>query len=781
MSVGQPSPLFVSLRFMALTLVIILPAKNAWADLSIANGLGGLNLSADNVVKSDQITPVVTLQPISKEEPIVFTADHVDYNDKDQTVTLTGNVELTQNAKDGNGAQTVKADRIEYNQAKNEVVADGHIAMIQPSGDVVFAEHAELTGDLANAFARKVGALLSDNSRMAGRVAERRDGRYMDIAQGVYSPCDLCASDPSRPPLWQIKADRINHDMEAHDLTYENAWMEFMGVPVFYVPYLSTPDPSVKRRSGFLTPTLGLNTIVGDSLRTPYYYDLAPDKDVIITPTFSTEDKLQLATEWRQRFTNGKIDLTASGTVADLTEDDGTVKQDRFRGHFKGETLFDLNDTWRTGTDINLSTDKTYLQRYHYSSPDILTNRGYVEGFDQRDYAAAEMFYFQDTRPGFRPQEPYVIPRLQAEKVSAPDSTPLGGRYTVTGGLLALERPEDNLDTRRFSTSVDWQRVDVAPVGLVSTAALSTRADGYLANNFTNPATGSTANSTSAGRIFPYAQETISYPLARQFGSVQQTLEPIISLLAAPTLNDDNRFPNEDSLDFELDDTNLFRANRFTGIDRQEGGSRVTYGLKTGLYGFGGGSTTLFVGQSYRFNRDNSFADGSGLEDQASDYVGRLIVDPAPWLYADYGFRADHDSLQVRKHDANFAVGDRPFRLQANYLYIDRTAGTTTDSSREELNTAATVYLNDQWTVTGAQTRSFAPDNRPLLTSLTLGYTDECFNFAIIGERNYTTRNDVESGDTIYIRLLFKNLGGIDTPAGAGDVFDSDALGSNKR
>lgn len=758
-------------------------AGSAWAQESSTNEIdaGG----GTKIVAPDQIAPTVALQPIDGEKPIIFTADSVEYDQEQQTVILTGNVEITQDVKDNKGsAQTIKAQRIQFYQAENRVVADGNVAMIQPSGDVVFAEHADLTGDLASAFARQVGALLADNSRMAGRVAQRRDGRYLDVAQGVYSPCDLCEDDPTKPPLWQLKADRINHDNVAHDLTYENAWMEFMGLPVFYTPYLSHPDPSVKQRTGFLTPTLGINTVIGTSLRVPYYYGLSPDQDVTITPTFSEDDGVQLGTEWRKRFTKGEINLAGSGTVADRINDSGVTENDVFRGHIRGNTRFDLNDTWRTGGEVFLSTDDTYLKRYRYGSPDILVNRAYVEGFNERDYTSVEGFYFQDTRPGDRAAEPYVFPRLQTETISDPNATPLGGRYSITGGVLSLERPGDGLDTRRFSTSVDWQRVDVAPVGLVSTLTASARADAYLINNFTNPVTGNPDSSTQAGRLFPYTEAKLSYPLARQFGSVQQTIEPIVAALISPEVDDDDRIPNEDSLDFELDDTNLFRANRFTGVDRQEGGQRVTYGVKTGLYGFGGGSTTLFVGQSYRFNRDSSFAAGSGLEEQASDYLGRLVVDPAPWLFADYGVRLDNDTLRPRKHDVNFSVGDRPLRISANYLYLDSTDGftssSTTETKREEISGAVTTYLTDNWTLTGSQSRSFAPTSGPLLTSLTLGYNDECFNFAVIGERNHTDRTDLETGDTLYVRLLFKNLGGLDTPVGAGDVFDSDRLNNRQ-
>ena len=753
--------------------------------LLAALATGTTNARADGSDNISDIRPVPV--PVSKNEPVLFTADHVEQDAQTHTIILTGHVELTQkpppkaDGTQSTGApQVVQADKLTYHQDTGQLVAEGHVAFVQPSGDVVFADYAELSSDLSTAFAKEVGALLSDNSRMAGRAAERRDGRWFDIAQGVYSPCQLCKDDPTQPPLWQLKAEHITHDMQEHQLTYDDAWLEFMGLPVAYTPYLSVPDPTVKRRSGFLAPTLGINTVIGTSLRTPYYIDIAPDKDLTVAPTFSSEDGLQLAGDYRERWQNGKIDLNASGTFADLVKDYGPIQRDIFRGDVQGTAQFDLNETWRTGADIFLSSDDTYLQRYRIAAPDILTNRLYIEGFDRRDYAAAESFYFQDTRPGLRPVEPYVVPRLQAEHVTDPDTGPIGGRWSLDSSLLSLERPGDSTDTRRLSSSLDWQKVQTMPVGLVSTTTLDARADLYDADNFTDPRTDITHDTTDAGRIFPYAEESLSYPMSRQFGSVQQTLEPIVSLLAAPTVTDSGRFPNEDSLDFELDDTNLFDANRFTGVDRQEGGARITYGIKTGVYGFGGGSSSLFLGQSYRLQDNNTFPEGSGLADQWSDYVGRLVVDPAPWMDVNYSFRFDHDTLQPKTHDVDMTLGDTPFRLSVNYLFVDATAGTLDGLSREEVGANVSYNFDKYWTASLGQSRSFQPDAGPLLSSASLGYNDECFNLALIAERNATDRTDVATGDTFYLRLTFKNLGGINTPVGAGDVMDQSRLNTRR-
>ena len=734
---------------------------------------------------------VANVQPINNKQPVVFTSDKMDYDQQKQLVTLTGQVELSQKSdKEKQGIQTVKADQVTYNQQTGAMTATGHVAMIEPDGNVLFAEHMELDHDLSNAFGQQVSALLADNSRMAGRLGERREGKYVDMAQGVYSPCQLCVDDPRSPPLWQLKADRVHHDLDTHDITYENAWLEFAGIPVFWTPELSHPDPSVKRRQGFLAPTFGINTTVGTSVRTPYYIDIAPDQDLTLSPTFSDEDRFQMAGEYRQRWSNARLRVDASGTVTDLTKDDGTVQSGQPRGHIRGEGEVDLDDTWRTGGEIFLTSDDTYLQRYRISAPDILINRGFVEGFQRRDYLGVEGFYFQDTRGGDRPREPYVIPRITADTVSDPDTTPLGGRFELTAGSLFIQRPGDATDTKRLTSGINWQRTDTTPVGLVTTLRASTEADAYHADNFTagqsdldsstaTPITpGSDGHVTNAGRLFPSAQATVSYPLARQVGTVQQTLEPIVSFLTAPNSGNENDIANEDSQDFELDDTNLFNANRFTGQDRVEGGERVTYGLKTGVYGYGGGSSSAFFGQSYSFSDNPDFTNGSGLEDHLSDYVGRIVLDPADWLLADYSFRLDKDTLEPRKHEVTMNLGTRPFMLQTNYLYInqqDIIPGTTSNKS-EEISAQLTTYLTDFWSFNIGQRRTLAPDVQPLVTSAGIAYNDECLNFALTAEKDHTERADLSTGTSFFLRLIFKNLGGIETPVDTGNVLARDRV-----
>src|SRR5690349_18888529 len=218
-----------------------------------------------------------------KNAPIVFQADEVDYDDALALTIAKGHVEISQ------GGEVLLADTVSYNQRSDTVTASGHVSLLMPTGEVVFADFMELRDSMNNGFAQNVRMLLADRSRLVANAARRTNGNRMELRRGVYSPCDLCKSDPTAPPAWQLKAREVSDDKELKLIEFRDAVLEVDGFPVFYTPYLSEPEPSVKRKTGFLMPTFGNSSNVGFHIAMPYFIELGPDKDVTLTPRFTTK------------------------------------------------------------------------------------------------------------------------------------------------------------------------------------------------------------------------------------------------------------------------------------------------------------------------------------------------------------------------------------------------------------------------------------------------------------------------------------------------------------
>ena len=722
---------------------------------------------ACGVVVSDlasaQQPPAQPAQPADKDPPVLLNADTVTYDEDLGLVTASGNVELSQ------GARSVRADSITYNQKTKVVTATGNVRLVEPSGDILFSNYAELTDDLKNLFVENVRVLMIDNARMAGTEGERREGRLIRINRAVYSPCDLCKTDPTRAPVWQVRAARVVQDNEEHEVRYRDAVMEMFGVPFFYTPYLSHPDPTVERKSGFLTPSFRNSSELGFGAIGHYYWDIAPDKDATFDFGGYTQQGPFLGGQYRQRFEKGQIQF--DGSIAEGEIPNGYAKDykdNRLRGHFFSRGRFDIDDIWRWGFDVKRASDDLYLRRYFDLRDEVLTSRAFIEGFNGRNYAVANAYSFQDLRYGNTVPEPYVLPDARYVAFGSPGSL-LGGRWSLNSSLLGVNRTgKDGPNTRRIAMIPGWEREFVSSAGFVTTVTGAVLIAGYSADQF-NPVepTSPGDDSVSRLRFFPQAQATVRYPFVRYGETSQQLIEPIGQLTVAPNVGNHPAFPNEDSLDVEFDEVSLFMPNRFTGIDRVDGGSRFTYGLRTSLTGYKSGSASLFVGQSLRFSKTKLFQGGSGLEDQRSDYVGRFDLRPADWLDLNYGFRFDQDTLEARRHSVNLAAGVPLLRVFGTYTYIDQTQNRYAIQKDivEQASIAAISQISTNWSISVAHLQAMRPQPGARSSAATLRYQDECLIFDAIAQRDYTTTVAGQTdGNTIFFRFVFKNIGEFRTP-----------------
>ena len=446
---------------------------------------------------------------------------------------------------------------------------------------------------------------MTDNSLFAAAEGRRIGGTRTELDRAVYSPCPLCA-DGKSPPLWQLSARRIEHDQETQDITYRHAFLELYGVPVLYTPYFRHPDPTVERRSGFLAPSFGSSNRLGQLVQTPYYFALAPNYDLTLAPIFTTKENAVLTAQYRHLLPNGRFDLAGSGTYATEAGSDNnpTPSGQAFRGHLEGEGRFRLNSDARWGYDLAVTTDNTYLQRYKFSNENVLTNRLFAERAWQRNYAAVSSYAFQGLRSFDHQDEiPFALPLAEAELTSEPWRW--GSRFTLDSNLLALTRV-DGLDTRRASVEGGWELPWIGQLGDEYRLRLSLRGDAYQTEG--DPQTfGSDGGNNLTGRVLPRLTADWSWPWIGDTFGLTPLIEPVASFTWTIDDPNDGSIPNEDSQDLEFDDSNLFEPSRFSGLDRVEGGAKVSYGMRFAAAGESGEVLSGLFGQSYRFSGNDDF------------------------------------------------------------------------------------------------------------------------------------------------------------------------------
>lgn len=678
-------------------------------------------------------------------DQVYFSADEVNHDKDLGVMTARGNVEISYEGR------VLLADQISYNTHQDIITASGSVSLLETTGDVFFADYFELSGDLKEATGRNLRILMANRTRMAAAKSTRVAGEKNVMEKAVYSACEPCKEDPKKSPLWQVKALKVTNDEKRQTFEYQDAWIEFAGVPVAYTPYFEHADPRVKRHSGFLPPTFGGSSQLGGAVTVPYYWAISNNQDATISTMVTGKENAVLIGEHRNRMVNGKIDTQGSATV----NSDGN-----FKGHVKSAGLFDLDETWRTGYQLERASDDTYMRRYGFrGSNRWLETHPYVEGFSDRSYARMESYLYQGLAAKDDPgKAPVVLPVAELRRVGEPGSQ--GQYWSFNAGMLDIYRGEGT-DTRRLSSSLAWTLPYTAPAGDQYKLKAELRGEGYHVSDYQRDIK---EENGFSGRVVPQLSLDWRYPFVRNGENFTDVVEPIIVGTVSPNGMNPTKIPNEDSLDFEYDDTNLFLPNRFTGLDRVEGGPRVAYGVKWSVLGRRPGAMTALLGQSYRAHVDQSYARDSGLQDNLSDYVGRFTVNPTGNLRLLYRFRLDKDSLAARRSELGFSAGPKAFNFASNYIFVDKNQ-TSGYPDREQLTASVSSALTRYWTANAGTVYNLGKDVEPLSYNTQLIYEDECFAVSANYIHKFTYDRDYVGGQIFLLRFTLKTLGEFQTSA----------------
>ena len=733
--------------------------------------------------------------PTGTGAPMTFQADEVEYDNEHSLTIAKGHVEISQ------GTQILLADVVTYNQRADTVTASGNVSLMTDDGQVVFADYMELRDSMNNAFAHDVRMLLNDRSRLVANAARRTNGNHLDLRKVVYSPCDLCASDPSKPPVWQLRASQVTDDKDLQKLEFRDAVMEIEGWPVFYTPYMVAPDPSVKRASGFLTPSIGSSTNLGFHFGIPYYQTLGPSADMTIYPRFTTEAGQDLALEYRQRFSNGEFNGLASIDYSNVGfANDPTIKKD-WRWHVNETGSWDIDDTYRTGFSLQRVSDQTYLQRFSFPVPILGTevSRAYLEGFPDNGSLNVNAYVFEPLTPGLGDStQPIVLPVINRDWQLKPDN--IGGTLRFNANLLDIVR-EAGTQTRRLSGTAGWDRMFRDGLGSEYKFQISLRGDAYAIDglsNLSNPDLPSAYFSQNglppvqhvpsdffASRAFPQMGLTWDYPVVRHGDPFDLLIQPTVAAFVGPNGGNNHRIPNEDSLGYQFRDTDLFRADRLQGYDVLDTGQRVDYGLHLGAYDKTGGSYRMLIGQSYRAEPNPFVPPGSGMDQRLSDVVGRVVLTPSSYLDMIYRFRLDKATLGNRGQEVALSAGPANLKFNAGFLLIPAqqpsqlitvpgSGNTILYGKREQLNLGVNTKVTRYWSLSAAETinltnatnivnglRTPQASSTSLQSSLSAIYQDECMAFVATASQSAIRNGDVTPGYTVMFSVVFKNIGQI--------------------
>ncbi len=700
------------------------------------------------LAKEDLLSPQINKNATNL--PLLLEADELAYDNKNSRIVARGNVQVYYKN------YALLADQLTYDQKANTLNAIGNVRIKEPDGAVVTADRITLTDDFRDGFIRSFRAVTKEEARISASNAYK-EGNTTVFEKGRFTPCKACENNPDAPPLWQIKANKITHKKDEGNVYFEDGTFEVFGVPIAYIPYFYYPDPTVKRRSGFLGPEFSQSDDLGLTFGTPYYYALSPSKDLTVTPVVTTEAGFLLKTEWRQRLETGAYNIRAAG-VFDDDPDNPTREGQEFRGSLQSAGEFDLGSFWKWGWDGTLESDDTF--RRFYKLDDIYTtdriSTVYLLGQSDRNYFEAHLYHFGGlTARDDDNSDSIVHPVIDYNYIFADPI--LGGELSYDANLLSLSRDSGG-DVSRIINEVKWRRQFTDSVGQVITPFMQARGDLYKNTSFTDPIDFSSEDANTAARGQAVAGIEYRYPFVKQTSWATHVVEPIAQVIARPNIKDQGDIPNEDSQSLIFDDTLLFDINKFSGYDRLETGTRANLGVQYSMTGNNGLNTRIVAGQSYQLEGENPFNEDTGLGKSKSDYVAGVYVDLLRNLNLTSQIRLDEDDLALKRHDVQVTGYFGPVLAAVNYVNADAQPELGFDFEREEIAGLAALKLSDRWSIFGDMRYDLDRDDF-VRNSVGIKYSDECFMLSVTYAETNISDGEIQPDQSILVRYDILQLG----------------------
>lgn len=634
----------------------------------------------------------------------------------------TGNVEVHYND------MRLTAGRIIYDRASGALTIDGPIYLSQNGGDtVILASAAELSSDLRNGLLSSARLVIDQQFQLAAASMERIDGRYTRLARTVSSACKICEGSPV--PLWQIRAKDVIHDNETRQLYFTDAQFRLWDVPVFFLPRLRLPDPTLKRATGVLVPVLRNSSTLGTGVQIPYFIALGDHRDLTISPYLSTRAR-SVDLRYRQAYRRGTLELNGA-----LTDDD---TGNGLRGYLFAQGQWSNANDLKFGIDLRATSDISYLLDYDVFDRDRLPSRIWLERYGSQSALDAQLIHIRTLRESEIPIEdtlPFLLGDASYKYVYSPEA--LGGtawtEVSVAGYFRTSNADIDGMDVLRTSAEAGWKNSAIIGSGLRLDGQVSAAVDAYAIWQ-------NSAYDARAGRVTPAAQLRLTYPMERITArGAHQVLEPIVQLSWSQSYGGD--VPNSDSRLTEFDSGNFLALSQFSGSDRRGTGARGAVGVKFSHYGprlsYG-----VTVGRVVARQNDPDYSVVSGLSGATSD----LLIDVSAQLDGNLhlGSRAllDND-LSPNKWETRLDLIRARYSLGLVHSYVQANADENRDTDLSELSLDSTIKLNDNWTASADYRYDFE-QTQAASAGFGLEYANECARVKLGVSRRFSDTDSLD-------------------------------------
>ena len=723
-----------------------------WAALAAA-----LAMSASPAALAQALEPQASTEQTDR---VLLEADQLVNDELAQTITAEGDVHVRYQGR------TLRSDRLVYDLNSGVIRAIGNVEIVLEDGSVTYANEIEADEAMNVGAASELRARLGGTSTLAARAALRHGEGESELRNVIYTSCPICETG-DRPPTWSLRARRAIQDRESRTISYQGAVLEIAGVPVLYLPYMAHPDPTIERASGFLPPDIGRNRRLGTFYEQPYYWAISPSQDLTASVRVHGNVNPLIGLEYRKRFWSGELEIDTTFTEEQLFDTDGNTFDDQlFRYSAFAEGRFQINEDWHWGFGLERVYDDQYLRRYDIDGPGErrgpyighdtrLISQLYGVGQTRHSYTSVSFVGFQGLRETDTSDLlPVILPFAETEHVFL--DPVLRGQVRMAVNTAVLLR-EDNDDTALFegndgrvSGTATWRKDMVFGPGMVFSPFAQGRGDLYHVE------TAEDEYETFA-RALGLAGAEVSWPFMRPGERFDLIIEPVVMAAYASNDAEDPRIVNEDSLAFELDDSNLFRPNAAPNYDLWEPGARVSAGVRATARARSGESASLLFGRRWRDEEATGFTDANNLAGNTSDWVAAVQADLGSGFGAEARFRLEDETLDLQRIDLGVRASMGRFTLATRYFGVDETLAPPDDPS-QQVAAQLGVDLARGWRMQLGVTRDLDSDIN-LRQDIRAIYEDDCTFLEIAYTRNDTERGTIGPDEGIQIRIGLRSLG----------------------
>ncbi len=694
-------------------------------------------------------------------EAVLLEADVLIDDQEAGTVTAEGDVQVRYQGR------TLRADRLIYDLNSGSVRASGNVEIVLEDGSTTYADAIDADEALNVGAASELRARLGQNGTLAARSALRHGEGESELRNVIYTSCPICEAG-DRPPTWSLRARRAVQDRESRTISYYGAVVEVAGVPVLYLPYIAHPDPTIERASGFLPPNIGRNRRLGTFYAQPYYWAISPSQDLTTTLRLHGNVNPLIGLEYRKAFWSGEVEIDTTFTQEQLFNNDGdTFGDDLLRYSAFAEGRFDISEQWEWGFGVEHTYDDEYLRRYDidgtgerrgpYIGHDTrLISQLFAIGQSAHSYTSITAVSFQGLRAADTSDLlPVILPFAETEYVL--NEGVLGGQVRAQANSAVLLR-DDNPATAlyegsdgRLSLGVTWRRDMVIGPGVVFSPLAHARGDVFSVETAPD-------DYETFGRGLGMGGVEISWPFMRPGERFDVIVEPVVMASYGSDDAEDPRIVNEDSLAFELDDSNLFRPNAAPNYDLWEPGGRVSAGVRATARARTGESASLIFGRRWREEQAVGFTTENNLAGESSDWVAGVQADLGSGFGTEARFRLDEEDLGIERMDIAVRASAGRFTGIVRYFDVDQDLLADPTAPTEEISAFIGADLARGWRMQLGLTRDLDSDIN-LRQDIRAIYEDDCTFLEIAYTRTETQRGTIGPDEGLQIRIGLRSLG----------------------